>query len=559
MPGQVPASMSGRLAGAGRESNTCSNGRPGGTGAASDTPAPPARYCGFTPTTGFLGWRMQADARDTAFGPWPGGLPVKALLAGAGEISATVGAQLSSGYSVRRAGDGVAALAALDAEPFDLVIAEWELPGGGAERLCQGIRAAPRHAELYILVLMPDEGLEPVRALQAGADDYLIHPFRRAELLARARAGSRSAMLHANEVRLRALIANVPGAIYRCANDRVWTMKLISGEIERISGYPASDFVDSSVRTFASIIHPDDRADVENAIARATREGRVYSLQYRVLRADGAQAWVLERGQQVYDGSGRTWLDGAIFDITDRKRSEDALRVSKERLAVAGDRQRIARDLHDGVIQCLFGVGTALQALEAAADDPDQVRATLASSVGHINAVIDDVRTYIHGLRPGLLADRGLRGALQALAGECSDSSGLVVALDVDPAVAAALDEHAADVVQMVREALSNVRRHAGAATCRVSLGHAGGGAILEVDDDGQGFDPGAVSGQGHGLRNLAQRAESLGGRLDIRADAGGTVVRVRLPLGIALPGGPPATGAGRSPRSADLELGEDV
>jgi PAS domain S-box-containing protein len=118
------------------------------------------------------------------------------------------------------------------------------------------------------------------------------------QLLARARAGVRSTKLSASEARLRTLIANVPGAIYRCANDRDWTMELISDDIERISGYPPTDFIGNACRTFASIIHPDERGQVERMVAEATQQGQLFALEYRIVRSDGSLAWVLER---------RTW------------------------------------------------------------------------------------------------------------------------------------------------------------------------------------------------------------------------------------------------------------
>ena len=102
---------------------------------------------------------------------------------------------------------------------------------------------------------------------------------------------------------------------------------------------------------------------------------------------------------------------------------------------------------------------------------------------------------------------------------------------EVDPAAAAELSGRAADVVQLASEALSNVSRHAEAATCRVSLYRDTDGAVLEVDDDGRGFDPAAATGAGQGLRNLRERAEGLGGRAEIDSSPGqGTRVRVMIP-----------------------------
>jgi len=103
--------------------------------------------------------------------------------------------------------------------------------------------------------------------------------------------------------------------------------------------------------------------------------------------------------------------------------------------------------------------------------------------------------------------------------------------VDVDPGIAAELASIASDVVQITREALSNVGRHAQATTCRVSLRRGAEGAVLVVDDDGRGFEPGNAA-EGLGIGNLRDRVSSLGGSIDIQSATGaGTTVRAVLPL----------------------------
>src|SRR5690349_7607712 len=124
--------------------------------------------------------------------------------------------------------------------------------------------------------------------------------------------------------RLEALIKNVPGAIYRCSPESDWAMQFLSDEIESISGYPASDFIGSAVRTFASVIHPDDRQAVEQDVADALERRDAFVLEYRLQHADGSIRWVYERGRGSFDAAGDvTFLDGAIFDVTARKQAED--------------------------------------------------------------------------------------------------------------------------------------------------------------------------------------------------------------------------------------------
>jgi two-component system sensor histidine kinase DevS len=201
-----------------------------------------------------------------------------------------------------------------------------------------------------------------------------------------------------------------------------------------------------------------------------------------------------------------------------------------QRLVVLEDRERIAKELHDGAIQALFAVGMGLQGSAVLAGDTE-LRGRIEDAVEELDRVIRDLRNYIFGLRPGILADRQLDQALGRLVEEFQQRSGVLTVAEVDPAVAAELSGQAAEVVQLTREALSNVGRHAQATTCRVSLVRAEQAVVLEVDDDGRGFDPDQSTGGGQGLRNLRERAEALGGRAEVHSTAGeGTTVTVTLP-----------------------------
>ncbi len=112
--------------------------------------------------------------------------------------------------------------------------------------------------------------------------------------------------LRAHEARLRALVANVPGIVYRCACDADWTMEFISDYVEELTGYAAGDFREGGERTFASVIHPEDRGSVEQEIGEAVRGRRPFSLEYRVLHRDGSVRWVAERGRATLDHPGRS-------------------------------------------------------------------------------------------------------------------------------------------------------------------------------------------------------------------------------------------------------------
>lgn len=201
-----------------------------------------------------------------------------------------------------------------------------------------------------------------------------------------------------------------------------------------------------------------------------------------------------------------------------------------QRLAVLEDRERIAKELHDGVIQALFAVGMGLQGTALMSGDED-LGQRIEEAVGELDRVIRDLRNYIFGLRPGILADRQLDNALRTLAEEFGYRSEVLTVVELDEAVTSELSNVAGDVIQLAREALSNIGRHAGATTCRVSLFRGNGVGVLEIDDDGHGFDLASVR-RGEGLTNIEGRAAVLGGTAAITSSPeAGTTVRIELPL----------------------------
>ena len=141
-----------------------------------------------------------------------------------------------------------------------------------------------------------------------------------------------TASLRESELRFRTLVENIPGIVYRCEMDHDWTMHYISDMIEVVSGYPATDFLANRVRTFDSIILPDDREMVSNVVNKAVKRRSSFSIEYRITTADGSIKWIFERGQGVYAEDGNLlFLDGALFDITERMQAEDMLQKSEEK------------------------------------------------------------------------------------------------------------------------------------------------------------------------------------------------------------------------------------
>lgn len=198
------------------------------------------------------------------------------------------------------------------------------------------------------------------------------------------------------------------------------------------------------------------------------------------------------------------------------------------RKSVEEDRSRIARELHDGVVQSLFAVAMQLQLEAERTSEP--IRARLSRATSGIREAIQDIHQYVFDLEPSLLLLRGLEGSLQQLIADFQATAGIEGQLNADPDAVATLQGAAPHVLQVVREALSNVRRHSNARHVRVTVNQRDNGvAVLEIRDDGRGFNPDVV--QGMGLNNLRNRARQLGGTLELRSErGGGSIVRVTVP-----------------------------
>ncbi len=203
------------------------------------------------------------------------------------------------------------------------------------------------------------------------------------------------------------------------------------------------------------------------------------------------------------------------------------------RLAVLEERDRIGKDLHDGIIQSIYGVSLSLEdVLELMDSDGDEARARVDRAIDALHGTIRDLRGFIFGLRPELVDRTDLVGLLVALTEQLRQNSLVEVTVQLPEERVTASPHVRAELLQIAREALSNVARHSGASEVDVALAVDGTALVLDVTDNGRGFDPAEVAPDGHfGLANMRDRATALGGDLTIASAAGaGTHIIVRIP-----------------------------
>ncbi len=201
-------------------------------------------------------------------------------------------------------------------------------------------------------------------------------------------------------------------------------------------------------------------------------------------------------------------------------------------LALVEDRERIGRDLHDGIIQRIYAVTLGLEDVgEIALQNPAEAGERVDRAIDALHAAISEIRIFIYGLQPGLDGPGGMAKAFETLAEETRLDTPLQIDVRAsDARVSAAISS---ELLSIAREALSNAARHAAATLVNVELTLGGGVLLLEVSDNGQGFDPDAARNTGHqGLDNMRRRAEAIGGTLRVASHAGdGTRIIVSVPL----------------------------
>jgi len=187
------------------------------------------------------------------------------------------------------------------------------------------------------------------------------------------------------------LVSNVPGAVYRCRAD--WTAVFMSDAVTDLTGYSPADFVIHRTLQFADLIHPEDREHTWVAAAKAIEERRPYAIEYRAIGRQGTQRWFLDKAMPVFDASGRlTFIDGVIFDVTDRKKAELELHETNAKLREAMDRQlKVEAEIVEGVTSikaATVQLTTGSQDLSARTEEQVASLEEMAASIRELSVTV---------------------------------------------------------------------------------------------------------------------------------------------------------------------------
>ena len=317
-----------------------------------------------------------------------------------------------------------------------------------------------------------------------------------------------------------------------------------SSELYRILGVLPQDLA-PSFENYLERVHPEDRQQSGAMVARALMDSRSFSMLERIVRPGGEVRYLRSQGEVVRNERGKPIkILVACVDITEQRHSESALRQAAQDLhgltrrlvqAEEAERRRLARELHDRVGQSLSALNINLDIIsrESHALTP-ALRQRLDDSLGLVDNTLQSIENVMAELRPPLLDEYGLGAALGWHAEEFSRRTGVQVAVaDRDPAGSKnARPEAAVALFRIAQEALNNVLKHAKATNVRLEVSATDEELILDVQDDGQGFDPATARRGRWGMTTMRERAEAAGGQLHIASSPGeGTRIHARVPL----------------------------
>jgi len=419
--------------------------------------------------------------------------------------------------------------AALDAHSWDLVISDHSMPAFSSSAAL-GLLRLKGFVDLPFIIVSGQIGEDAaVAAMKAGAHDYLMK-----DNLARLNSAIERELREADvrrerrqaEEKYRSIFENAIEGIFQTTVDGRFLTA--NPAMARMLGYESPEELLGSISNIRGqlYVEPGRR---EEFYRLALRDGFVSGFEVQMHRKDGNPVWVSANARAIYNAGGDiSGYEGTVENITERKRAEKALREIRE-----AERRRIARELHDVVLQDLTYALQSMQVLRRMPEGVDRAGET-EHQVEALKRAVGGLHDAIYDLRLESVRERPLVRAVESIVElNRQIGDGCDFELVVDPGFPAEISGPAGvEVVRVVQEALANVRRHSGARRAVVTLGMAKGEVLVEIEDDGGGFDP--ETPYGMGLTGMRERVHVLGGKLEVEGREGvGTRVFLRVRLAV--------------------------
>jgi len=416
--------------------------------------------------------------------------------------------------------------AALDRRDWELVISDHSMPSFSSSAALELLRRKGFVDTPFIIVSGRIGEDAAVAAMKAGAQDYVMK-----DNLARLNTAIERELREAEvrrekrraEEKYRSIFENAVEGIFQTTVDGRFLTA--NPALARMFGYESPEELLAAISDVEDQLYVDPERRAE--FGQLTRgEGFVYGFEMQMYRKDGSVMWASANARAIRDDADEVvGYEGFVEDITPRKRAEEALREIRE-----AERRRIARDLHDEAMQDLSFVLQSLQLARLSSGDegPDD---GLDREIAALRRAMAGLRNAVYDLRLGSEGQSFLRSleTLVEVNRQMAPERALELAVE-DGFTAELPRDTEIELLRIVQEALVNVRRHSGASRTRINLGYAGDEILVEVEDDGRGFEPG--KGTGLGLTGMRERAHALGGELEVESEPGkGTKVRFRVSL----------------------------
>jgi len=439
--------------------------------------------------------------------------------------------------AVNRLSEGIAHLQQHDT---DVVLLDLNLPDSSALGTLYRLRQAAPEVAVVVLTGLDSTELG-LKAVQAGAEDYLPKDRLKADLLIRTirysleRSGRHRAeqrlltthdALRQSEARLRRLLENIPDYVLSVDED---------GHIQYINRAGPELNTEQLLGVCSlEMVEVEDRRVCQEALRRAFETTEVETLDVKSFNG----FWWTVRLVPMIDQDRVVGVTVIATDITDRKRAAEELRKEQQLLRemllfLERERKLVAYEIHDGFAQHATGALMHMQAVKPLVEDQlPQAGQMLQDGMRLLEQSLTEARSLIGGLRPPMLDELGIVAALNYLADEARQQSGLQVEFAYRVAFERLAAPLEAAIFRIVQEALTNAQRHSRSDRARIELAEQEQGLRIEIQDWGIGFDPNTVPPERYGIQGIQERARLFGGRTTIESSPGeGTRVVVHLPM----------------------------